>query len=334
MNNMQGQTAALQSLRVAAAAICVTALHGGAAAAQDIPADYGCNPDRYPTPPMLSKVNVAYMKAFGQEYHLDLAGPETEERLPLAVLVHGGGFTGGTRCAMNEIMSLYAERGFRAATISYPLCADYVLDGEPLLAWDAEEARIAPDPPGIKNKAPCAAQADSPDEIPIMPSPIPPARAIRAAIKYLHDHAKQYGIDTSQTVCHGASAGAYACTHAEAYNTTGMEALYTADIFGADVALDEVSISVVVAMTGGLFVGKNLTREHADAMSPGGALYNIVDYKDSSPINHCTFLPGEIAKRQPRTATALPVCSRSLNPPLRTCLPALPCPQTPMRCIL
>ena len=115
-----------------------------------------CDPVRYPAPALLSDTNVEYMRAFGQPYRLDMAGPATSERLPLAVLVHGGGFTGGTRCAMNELASQYAERGFRAATISYPVCGHYVLEGEDLLAWDAEEPRVAPDPPGRKNKAPCA----------------------------------------------------------------------------------------------------------------------------------------------------------------------------------
>ena len=234
--------------------------------------------------------DIPYMRAFGQSYNLDLAGPAGDALLPLAVLVHGGSFTGGTRCAMNNLASDYAERGFRVATISYPLCKDYVDGTDPLLLWDAAEARIA-----VGAKPPCT---DA------MPPMAVSSRAVRTAISFLHDNAEQYHIDTSKTVCHGSSAGAYTCIYAQAFNTTATVDMVGSELFGADATLDGVGINVAVAQSGALVDVMIMSQEAVNAMQPGAALFGIVDYKDG----HCKNLdtPACTSVQNPWGSNGLP----------------------------
>lgn len=65
--------------------------------------------------------DVAYAAPGGDTLRLDLALPAGEGPHPIVVLLHGGGWEGGSRRAMADEMRLLARRGYGAATVSYRL---------------------------------------------------------------------------------------------------------------------------------------------------------------------------------------------------------------------
>ena len=64
--------------------------------------------------------DIVYGTGAGEELQLDLAMPKgLDHRVPAIVLIHGGGWTGGKRQDMTEIMKRAAKDGYVAATVSY-----------------------------------------------------------------------------------------------------------------------------------------------------------------------------------------------------------------------
>jgi acetyl esterase/lipase len=64
---------------------------------------------------------LAYAVPAGDTLRLDLARPAGPGPHPVVVLLHGGGWEGGDRSAMESEMRLLAGRGFAAAAVSYRL---------------------------------------------------------------------------------------------------------------------------------------------------------------------------------------------------------------------
>jgi len=106
---------------------------------------------------------------------------------PLAVWVHGGGFTGGNRKDMNATCERWARRGYVAVTVSYRLGFYGPLPLDPPFAYDTAEVIRA-----------CYRAVQD----------------CRTALKYLVINAARYKIDTSRVVIGGASAGAITALHA------------------------------------------------------------------------------------------------------------------------
>jgi acetyl esterase/lipase len=65
--------------------------------------------------------DVAFAAPGGDTLRLDLARPAGAGPHPVVVLLHGGGWEGGHRSAMDDEMRLLAARGYAAATASYRL---------------------------------------------------------------------------------------------------------------------------------------------------------------------------------------------------------------------
>ena len=87
--------------------------------------------------------NVTYGKALNfsnnlQDLKMDIYFPNTSidnlEKRPLILLIHGGGFTGGTRKSMTYHSMELSKRGFVVATISYRLGYDPEIFGNPTIS--------------------------------------------------------------------------------------------------------------------------------------------------------------------------------------------------------
>lgn len=115
---------------LARAAALVVALggcgaHGGQeAAARDdgaavAPVASCANPDTA-TPVQVVR-DVAYVERDGRTLRYDLARPRTAGPRPLVVLLHGGGWEGGSRASMHDEMLALARQGYVAASVEYRL---------------------------------------------------------------------------------------------------------------------------------------------------------------------------------------------------------------------
>ncbi|HEY3322749.1 MAG TPA: alpha/beta hydrolase [Planctomycetota bacterium] len=74
-------------------------------------------PDAYPI-----QQDVVYGKAGGVELKLDLAVPPAtagDGPFPLLVLIHGGGWCGGTKLSYHNAIREYAKKNYVAATVEY-----------------------------------------------------------------------------------------------------------------------------------------------------------------------------------------------------------------------
>jgi predicted esterase len=129
---------------------------------------YGSAPDRTGTPVTLTQ---------------DMYRPtgDTQTRRPAIVLVHGGGFTGGTAAngAMVTMATAFAQRGYVAVSINYRL----LNDGEQCAGQDPPSATCL--------TAALAAQHDA-----------------QAAVRFLRANATTYGVDPTRIAIGGGSAGA------------------------------------------------------------------------------------------------------------------------------
>lgn len=149
---------------------------------------------------------------------LDLYRPADGDRLPVLrpglVIIHGGGFTGGTR--KNTIATMlarsYAERGWFTVSIDYRL-----MDHDP-----PTEAH-ATDPSDPASVVAAATRIDA-----------------ALAIQWLRDHADEYGIDPDRIAVMGFSAGAITALGV-GYREPGPDAPDGADVGG------------VVSFSGGLY---------------------------------------------------------------------------------
>jgi para-nitrobenzyl esterase len=118
-----------------------------------------------------------------QTYTLDMYTPtgDTQTSRPAIVLVHGGGFRGGTSTnnVMVALANAFAQRGYVAVSINYPLLA-----GGHICAKENPPSQTCVD-------AAFAAQ-----------------HAAQAAIRFLRANASTYSVDASRIAVEGASAGA------------------------------------------------------------------------------------------------------------------------------
>jgi len=67
--------------------------------------------------------DVPYVSRDGRALRLDVAWPATGAPVPLVVLLHGGGWSGGSRASLHDEMLAWARRGYAAATVEYRLTA-------------------------------------------------------------------------------------------------------------------------------------------------------------------------------------------------------------------
>jgi acetyl esterase/lipase len=78
--------------------------------------------------PTITK-NIVYRKVGGQELAMDLYRPAGDAKVPVVLVVHGGGWTGGKREEMAPICEMLAQEGLAAATLTYRL--------SPAVRWPA-----------------------------------------------------------------------------------------------------------------------------------------------------------------------------------------------------
>lgn len=123
---------------------------------------------------------------------LDLYSPENDEILrPVAVFIHGGGFTGGDKSfsRASDFMHFFAERGFVGVSINYRLQRDFGTIPE----------KLNDDVNDIVGLS----QA-SRDQIKAI---YPATRDAKAAIRWLYANQQVLGIDTDHITVIGGSAG-------------------------------------------------------------------------------------------------------------------------------
>jgi len=224
---------------------------------------------------MVIKKDIPFMTAYGQTYKLDMYGDRNAvgKQQPLAIIVHGGGFQGGDK-ANNKVMykaKLFAERGFRAVSINYPLCKDMFDHTTGLLhPWDAEQ-------PTNGDNSRCKGVAVGTDDLPPEVRdtlPEPAARAVRLAIKFMHELAIPLDIDTTKTVCSGGSAGAITCYASLFFNTTRINHPNITNALVPDPDLDRYKINVAAGHAGGFPTEMNVTQDSID-LAPGAAVWDL-----------------------------------------------------------
>lgn len=75
--------------------------------------------------------DLTYARPGGSELQLDLARPRgAKGRLPAVLVIHGGGWVGGSRKQHDDLIQVLAGRGYVAATVSYRFA--------PLHRWPAQ----------------------------------------------------------------------------------------------------------------------------------------------------------------------------------------------------
>ena len=146
------------------------------------------------TSSVLYAVAARWPSAASDSLELDVFAPkltaDSIQKRPFILLIHGGAFLAGNRQSMHYQCMEYARRGFVAATISYRLgwnCAATDLLGVCLFC-QGEQYKL-------KTATYRAAQDG------------------RAAMRYLHAHAADFGLDTAWMFIGGESAGSITALH-------------------------------------------------------------------------------------------------------------------------
>ena len=79
-------------------------------------------PASRPAVPVTVETDLVYGTGGGQPLHLDLARPAAGNGpFPAVVLIHGGGWTGGSRAEFADVAKQLASHGYVAVTITYRL---------------------------------------------------------------------------------------------------------------------------------------------------------------------------------------------------------------------
>lgn len=249
--------------------------------------------------PTYTSTELDYMQAFGLSYKLDVWTDTADfaENRPLAVYVHGGGFTSGSKGRRGEAERL-VDHGFRVIDIDYPLCQDY-WTGSTNLPWNS--ATPLSSTPGYPDNACTNSVAWTNDIFREMGEDAAAGaiarieianRAVRTAIQFMHqpERAAEFKIDTSLTICHGGSAGAIACFDAFAFNTTASYDPGTSFALPQDDGLDAVKINVVAGLKGGVsglvpddegVVARAVTVSTRAGMHPQAAAWAVIGEADT-----------------------------------------------------
>ncbi len=120
---------------------------------------------------------------------------DTMTKRPLVVLVHGGGFVGGSLNGLNDYCMNFAQRGYVAATVEYRL------------GWD-------------KAPEPCEGDPISQQE-----AFYRSLQDVHAAVRYLVNNADTYKIDTGWIFAGGTSAGAFTTTNLAFFQQSEVDSM-------------------------------------------------------------------------------------------------------------
>ncbi|MEM9728142.1 MAG: alpha/beta hydrolase, partial [Myxococcota bacterium] len=110
---------------------------------------------------------------------------------PAVIVMHGGGFVGGTRNNSNSegFARYFAERGFVAINIDYRIASDRGTIPQEWADFIASFVPVAQRPQGY--------------------ALYPAARDAKAAVRWLYANAESYGVDTDYVTSIGGSAGSF-----------------------------------------------------------------------------------------------------------------------------
>ncbi len=153
------------------------------------------------TPNTVYAVSTRWPAAIKDTLFMDVFAPkQTADSLtqrPLILLIHGGAFLTGSRQSMHYQCMEYARRGFVAATISYRL------------GWNCPATDL------ISVCLFCQGE-----QYKLKTATYRAAQDGRAAMRYLHTHAADFGIDTAWMFVGGESAGSITALHTTFWNQT------------------------------------------------------------------------------------------------------------------
>jgi len=263
-------------------------------------------------------MNIPYMKAYGRDFKLnfftDTRFPVEEEELPLALVIHGGGFNSGSKnnCKIIEDSLEFASRGYRTIAIEYPMCGVYwshvdknlpipdfgTVEGSGWHDWDADEPLHSP---GLgEQDDQCQWGAAHPGAHPEQYKQAAEVANLagRYAMEFAHDKAQEWGIDTDRTVCHGSSAGASSCNEIVLFDTSIR---YKQEVSGlpSSTDLDQLKVDVAAGRAGALTfpLGHNVTQDTVDTMPPYAAIYDLHGILDDVvPIEAARFFMDVLAE--------------------------------------
>lgn len=92
---------------------------GGASVVRTVECAAATTPDD--STPVNTAYDVTYATRDGLPLRLDVAWPRSAGPHALVVLLHGGGWSGGSRASLRDEMLAFARRGYAAATVEYRL---------------------------------------------------------------------------------------------------------------------------------------------------------------------------------------------------------------------
>ena len=236
-----------------------------------------------------------------KDLELDLYEPigNPDQKKPAIVLIHGGGFTGGSRGGMQAYGNYFASRGYVAASVSYRLLGENPVADPGYAFW--------PQSPGLAPAVHAAA--------------VDAARAVR----WLRANADQYGIDPNFVLAGGISAGGITAGNLAIAGPAGSEE-YQTELPG-DVAL-EINNPGEASLVQGVFnfcggAGPSVTDSSdapmllvhttGDGTVPVLLADVVAAWYDAAPApleyyrlqqsGHCTFLSGTVDGLTPRDLT-------------------------------
>ncbi|NNV54358.1 carboxylesterase family protein [Limnovirga soli] len=208
-------------------------------------------------------------------YYPDNAADPFKKR-PLIVLVHGGGFVGGTAVSMQTEAQYFARKGFVCASINYRL------------GW---EQTCTPD----NNSLPDAAYRSLQDT--------------HAAIRYLVNNANTYKIDKNNIFMYGRSAGAIICLFTQfvseaAFNQTfpGTTARLGSLTRSSNNLTNTFSIKSIGSVAGGVTDTSFISAENIIPVAMfQGTLDDVIPFATGNPYGCVYFAPtsgsSDITKR-------------------------------------
>lgn len=196
---------------------------------------------------------------------------EPEEKCPLVVLVHGGGFIGGTFVSFFDEAEKLASLGYVAVSVQYRLC-------------QRNDCLIA-----AALTYPCnVSWAHS-----LVPSSYVAALDVQDAIKWLILHAEEFHIDKDRIAVGGHSAGAITALHTGFLDQDEVEEICSGcgtwpDYLGGE--LEDISgVRAVFSMSGAIYDTAWIDKQEAeiDLMAIHGTDDGVVYYGSNSVYPCC-----------------------------------------------